>query len=71
MKILESTNSIKIYETDGIENEGLKSKMPKMTVREHWNMKDFVVIEVNDVEHTVSADSLKRAIDNSQNAHKH
>lgn len=65
----ESINMIEIYETDGTENKGLKSKMPKMTVSEHWNRKNFVVIEVDGVKHTVVADDLKRAIDNAQNAH--
>jgi len=64
-----SINSIQIYETNGIENNGLESKMPKMNISEHWNRKSLIVIEIDDVKHTVLADELKRAIDNAQNAH--
>ena len=64
-----SINSIQIYETNGTENKGLESKMPKLIVSEHWNRKQLVVIEIDGVKHTVVADELKRAIDNAQNAH--
>jgi len=64
-----SVNSIQIYETNGTENKGLESIMPKMHVSEHWNRKAFVVVEIDGVKHTVLADELKRAIDNAQNAH--
>ncbi len=66
----ETINKIEIYETNGTENKGLKSKMPKLEVSEHWNRREFVVIELDGVKHTVLADELKRAIDNAQNAHK-
>jgi len=65
-----SINVIQIYETDGVENGGIESKMPKLQIREHWNRKQFVVIEIDGVKHTVLADELKRAIDNAQNAHQ-
>ena len=64
-----SVNSIQIYETNGTENKGLESKMPKLHISEHWNRKAFVDIEVDGIKHTVLADELKRAIDNAQNAH--
>ena len=64
-----SVNSIQIYETDATGNKALESKMPKMHISEHWNRKDFVVLEIDGVKHTVLADELKRAIDNAQNAH--
>jgi len=64
-----SVNSIEIYETNGIENKGLESDMPKLIVKEHWARQDFVVIEVDGVRHTVIANELKRAINNAQNAH--
>ena len=59
-----STNTIQIYEINGIE-----CKTPKLIIREHWNKKQFVVIEIGGVDCTVVAEELKRAIDNSQNAH--
>jgi len=71
MTRFETVNLIGIYETNGTENKELKSKMPKLIVSEHWNRKQFVVIEIEGVKHTVLADELKRAIDNSQNAHSH
>lgn len=40
-----------------------------MQISEHWNIKQFVVIEIDGIKHTVIADELKRAIDNAQNAH--
>jgi len=64
-----SVNSIQIYETNGAKNQGLESEMPKMHISEHWNRKQFVVVEIDGVKHTVMADELKRAIDNAQNAH--
>lgn len=64
-----SVNSIQIYETNGTENKGLESKKPKMNISEHWNRKQFVVVEIDGVKHTIVADELKRAIDNAQNAH--
>lgn len=66
-----SINSIQIYETNGTDNIGLESKMPKLTVSEHWNRRQLVVIEIDGVKHTVIADELKRAIDNAQNAHSY
>jgi hypothetical protein len=70
-KGFESINSLDIYETDGSEEKGLSSDRPKVIVKEHWNRREFVVIEVNGKELTVLADELKRAIDNAQNAHKY
>lgn len=64
-----SVNSIRVYETNGTENKGLESQMPKMHVSEHWSRRAFVVIEIDGVKLTVLADELKRAIDNAQNAH--
>ena len=66
-----SINSIQICETNGAENKGLESKMPKLTVSEHWNRKELVVIEIDGVKHTVVANQLIRAINNAQNAHSY
>ena len=65
----ESINLIEIYETNGIEEKGLRSDRPKLKVSEHWNIKNFVVLEIEGKKITVIADDLKRAIDNAQNAH--
>lgn len=68
-KRFSSVNTIRIYETNGLENIGIESEMPKMGISEHWNRKEFVVLEIDGVKYTVLADELKRAIDNAQNAH--
>jgi|GEM_PF-2062454 len=70
MNRFKSENTLQVYETNGTENKGLESKKPKLKVSEHWNRKEFVVIEVNGEKHTVIANELKRAIDNAQNAHR-
>jgi len=65
----ESINLIEVYETNGKEEEGLITDRPKVKVSEHWNRKNFVVLEIDGKKITVVADDLKRAIDNAQNAH--
>jgi hypothetical protein len=65
----ESINLIEVYETNGTEEKGLRSDRPKVKVSEHWNRKEFVVIEVDGKKVTVLAAELQRAIDNAQNAH--
>jgi len=67
----ESTNLIKVYEINGTEEKRLKSDQSKIKVREHWNRKEFVVIEIDDKKMTVLANELKRAINNAQNAHRY
>ena len=65
----ESINLIEVYETNGTEEKGLRSDRPKVKVSEHWNRKEFVVIEIDGKKVTVLAAELQRAIDNAQNAH--
>ena len=65
-----SENKLDIYEIDGEDKHTISSKMPKLTVSEHWNRKSFVVLRIEEGKKiTVSAAELKRAIDNAQNAH--
>lgn len=66
----ETVNSIEVYETNGTEEKGLRSDRPKLKVSEHWNRREFVVVEIDGKKVTVLADELKRAVDNAQNAHK-
>ena len=65
----QSINIIDLYEKDGTEIKGLRSETEKLIISEHWNQKQFVKLKFNDVEITVLASELKRAIDNAQNAH--
>ena len=65
----QSIHIIDLYEKDGTEIKGLRSETEKLIISEHWNQKQFVKLKFNDVEITVLASELKRAIDNAQNAH--
>lgn len=70
MKSFESINTIEIYEDNGTAVEGLTSDKESVIIREHWNIKKFVVIEVKGKKVTVLADELRGAIENAQNAHR-
>ena len=59
MKIV---NEIQTYEVGGVENT-----KEKVNIHSHWNRDEFVIIEMGDNQFTVSADELRRAIDNAQN----
>lgn len=65
----ETVNIIQVYETNGVEEKGLKSQRPKVKIKGHATYKTFVVIEVEGKSLTVSAQDLLRAIQNAQNAH--
>lgn len=66
----ESINLVDVHETNGEEERGLLCDRPKLTVREHWNRRNFVVLSIGGTSVTVITQHLKRAIDNAQNAHK-
>ena len=66
---IESINIVEVYEENGTELKALKSKKPSITVREHWNRKDFVIINMGNLSYTVLATDLEKAIQNCQNAH--
>lgn len=65
----ETVNLIEVYETNGIEEKGLRSQRPKVKIKGHDLYKTFVVVEVDGKSLTVSAQDLLRAIQNAQNAH--
>jgi len=67
----ESINLVKLYEKNGTDISGLESDRPTLKVSDHWNRKEFVVLEFDGEEITVVGDDLKRAIDNSQNTHRY
>lgn len=64
MQKIDSINKVPIIEVDGKEEEDME-----LTVRNHWNWSDRVVLEFGDFKITVDAFCLKRAIDNALNAH--
>lgn len=66
---IESINKIEVYEENGKECTGLRSDKPCVVVREHWNRKEFVIINVGEESVTVLARDLEAAIKNAQNAH--
>ena len=64
----ESINKIDLVEIDG---EKVKiSDTIQMQVKNHWNYKDLVVIEVLGKKVTVLVNELQRAIENAQNIHR-
>jgi len=64
MKQLKVKNEVEIYETDGGK---CHTKELFLTVKNHWNRDEFIVLEYNKVEITILADELKKAIQNSTN----
>jgi hypothetical protein len=65
-----STNSIEIYEVDGMEQEGGKYEIPNLIIENHWNKRSYVRVNYMGKVLTVLADELIRAIQNAQNAHR-
>ena len=49
--------------------KALRSKKPSITIREHWNRKEFVIVNMGELSYTVCAKDLEKAIQNAQNAH--
>lgn len=69
MNRIESINNIEVYEENGTELNALRSKKPSITIREHWNRKEFVIINMGNLSYTVLAKDMIAAIENAQNAH--
>ena len=68
MRSIRTESQVDIVEVDGKEKN---IPRPTLIIREHWNIRNYVVIQGTDgKEYTVYADDLKRAIENSQNAHR-
>lgn len=63
---IESINMVDAYEENGKETTITR---PKITVREHWNRKEFVVMNIADKSYTFLAKDLIKAIENARNAH--
>lgn len=68
MRIMKSFNAVDILEINNVEL-GI-GKGQTVTVREHRDRKDLVIIIVGETNYTFEIDALKRAIDNAQNAHR-
>jgi hypothetical protein len=43
MPRIQSLNVVEVYEENGQELKELRSEKPSITVREHWNRREFVV----------------------------
>lgn len=69
MSRVNSINSIEVLEKNGQELNGLRSDKPTITIREHWNEKELVIVTMGDLSYTVFAKDLIAAIENAQNAH--
>ena len=61
MKVI---NKIDIVEVNGSEVIS-PIKQPILEIGNHWNRSTLVVIKIDDKEMTVSADELRKAIENS------
>jgi len=66
MKKIDSVNKVKIMEIDG---KKVTEYGTELTVKNHWNWNDLVVLEFNHLSITVQARCLEKAIENSLNAH--
>lgn len=64
---MKTTSKITVYEVDGKEVGPASEQC--ILVEAHWNRRSFVVLTVGDRTVTVSADELRRAIENAENAH--
>lgn len=67
MTSIKSTNTLKIYEING---EGEKVEQQCLTVKNHWNRRELVVLEYQGEEITMDASDLMEAIQNAQNCHR-
>ena len=63
--MIDVSSKLTIYEINGEETKGLN--LPTITVSSHWNVRDWVVIEVEGKKFTVVANDLKDAVDNATN----
>lgn len=66
---IQSINIVEVYEENGQELNGLTRESLAITIREHWNRKELVVIKSREGSYTVCASDLQKAIQNAQNAH--
>ena len=67
--MIEVVNTVEVYELNDVELRDIKSKKPKLVVKNHWNRSEFVVLQIDEGKIiTVLAKDLKAAIDNSTNS---
>ena len=62
-------SKVEVYERNGSDLGGLKSDKEPLIVKNHWNRREFVVLQYEDKEITVVVGDLERAIKNAYNAH--
>ena len=60
MKVI---NEIEVYEVDGDK----EATCDPVKIKSHWVFEDRVILIIGGHEYTVSADDMKRAIDNATN----
>ena len=65
MSKIKVATEVKVYEKDG--KEVSISEDENITVHNHWNRREFVILNVNGQKVTVLSDHLKRAVDNATN----
>lgn len=62
MKVIDVVNSVREYPDD-------TSNYNTLLIRNHWNNRDKVVLEIDGKHYTFIADHIIRAIQNALNAH--
>jgi len=70
--MIDTINTVEVYEVDGSECLMIPSEKPKIRISNHWNKNILVCLELEGGKtYTVSAKDLKSAIDNSTNTAKY
>ena len=63
-------NRIKVYEVNDKEIDNPEDEKI-LEVKSHWSKNRFVVLKINDIKITVSANDLEAAIKNATNTNKY
>lgn len=58
---------IDVYEVDGSDTKGIDR--PQIKIKNHWNRRNLIVLEIEGKEYTVVASELNKGIENAQNIH--
>ena len=67
--MIQVVSEVEPYELNGDTLFDVKSRKPSLTVKSHWNRKEFVVLKFGDDQSfTVNANDLEAAIRNATNS---
>lgn len=68
--MIKVVNKVRVYEVNDKEIDNIKDEKT-LEVASHWNVDRFVVLKINDIKITVSANDLEAAIKNATNTNKY